>query len=136
VDSYLRKPKGQLEMVKEAETTFHEKYVLITVIGDPRLPQEIQSLLTTAVEQANESNLNIVIHRELPVKQIASTIDFYQYAVSLGKSRFRNKLALVFPEEMHHDNLDFFETTSRNRGINFKLFSKLEEALSWIGVTE
>jgi hypothetical protein len=33
---------------------------------------------------------------------------------------------------MHHDNLDFFETASKNRGINLGLFSAMEEVLKWI----
>jgi hypothetical protein len=119
-------------MLGEAIITQNDKHVLIHVRGDPLSPQEIRSTLSNAVSKALESNLCIIIHREAPVKQRASTVDFYYYAKSLSESKFRNKLALVFPEEMHHDNLKFFETTSRNRGINLILFSKLENATNWI----
>ena len=36
---------------------------------------------------------------------------------------FKNKMAMVFPEEIHTDNLDFFITTSKNQGISSELFS-------------
>ena len=119
-------------MAGETEISLHEKYILVSVKGGPLSPQEINVVITKAVEQANLSKLNILIHRELPVKQIASVIDFYKLGRLLMESSFRNKLALVFPEEMHNDNLDFFETTSTNHGINLKLFSKFDEALDWI----
>ena len=57
----------------------HEQYVLVHVEGDPLPPQEIASTLSKATEQAIESQLNVVIFRELPVKQRASLVDFYYY---------------------------------------------------------
>ncbi len=69
----------------------------------------------------------------MPVRQVASTVNFYYYGELIHMSAFRNKLALVFPKEMHHDNLDFFETTAKNRGVNIELFSAIDEALNWIG---
>ena len=121
-------------MPGEARIIVHNKYVLIHVQGDPLSPQDIETTLTKAVEQAIESELNIIIHREMPpVKQLTSTVDFYYYGELLDKSSFRNKLALVFPEKMHHDKLRFFQTTAKNRGINIGLFSAIDEALNWIG---
>jgi|GEM_PF-6291229 len=40
--------------------------------------------------------------------------------------------ALTLPKEMPEDNLDFFVTIVRNRGINVNLFYSLEKAISWI----
>lgn len=119
-------------MAGEAEITLRDTYVLVHVQGDPLLAREIELTLLKATEQANDSNLDIIIFREAPVKQHASVIDFYYYAQSVRKSGFRKKLAVVFPEEMHHDNLDFFVTASRNQGINIRLFSSMEPALTWI----
>ena len=121
-------------MAGEAKITIHDRYVLVSVKGEPLLPQEIKSKLVQAVKKAIESQLSIIINREVPVKQHASVIDFYYYAEFLGGYAFLDKLALVFPEEMHHDNLDFFESAARNRGINLKLFSKMEDALHWIEI--
>jgi len=125
--------KGDLNMAGGAEISRHEKYVLVNVEGDSLSPQEIYFTLSKAVEQAVESRLSIVIYREAPVKQQASMVDFYHYGRFLSESAFSSKLALAFPEEMHHDNLDFFVTTSRNRGIRLRLFSTMEEAVNWIG---
>jgi hypothetical protein len=116
----------------EATITVQEKYVFVDVKGEPLSPEEIQSTLSKAAKQAVESQLNIIIHRELPVKQKASIINFFYYAEFMSSSVFRNKLALVFPREMHYDNLDFFVTAAKNRGVRLELFSSMEEALDWI----
>lgn len=119
-------------MSNEVAITINGNYMLIKVTGEPLSPDKIEKTLSKAFEKAVESDLNIIVHREIPVKQISSTIDFYSCAKLLSKFMFKNKLALVFPEEMHEDNLEFFETTSRNRGINTKLFSTLDTAVDWV----
>ena len=50
----------------------------------------------------------------------------------LRDQNFRDKLELVFPEEMHDKNLVFFESIVRNLGIQVTLFSDMDEALKWI----
>ncbi len=120
-------------MVGEAKITLHEKHVLISFEGDSPASEEIKFTLSKAIKEAIESDLNIIIHRGVPLKQSVSTFDLYSYAVLSARSAFRNKLALAFPKEMHHDNLYFFETATGNRGINTRLFSRMGEALKWIG---
>ncbi len=88
--------------------------------------------MSTAVAQAIESDLSIVIDREMPVKQHPSLVDFYYYADSLGRSEFRRKLALAFPKEVHHDNFDFFVTAAMNRGIKIVLSSTIGDAVDWM----
>jgi hypothetical protein len=107
-------------------------FIAVHVVGDPLSPQEIESALLAAVAQAIEFDLNIIIQREMPVKQRASTVDFYYYADSLRKLEFKGKLALVFPKEMHRDNLKFFESAARNRGVNLVLFSSQADAVDWV----
>ena len=119
--------------VMPAEITVQDRYVLMHVEGDPMPPQDIKLALSKAVYQAVKHDLPIMIVREKPVQLIASNVDFFQYGKFLQMSPFKNRLALVFPEEMHHDNLSFFEATVRNRGINVKLFSTINEARNWIG---
>ena len=106
----------------EAKIALHEKHVLISFEGDSLAAGEIEFGLSKAIEEAIESDPSIIIHLEVPVKQRVSTIDLYCCAAMLARSAFTNKLALAFPKEMHHGNLDFFETASRNRGINARLF--------------
>ena len=120
-------------MVGEAKITLHEKHVLISFEGDSLASEEIKFKLSKAIKEAIESDLNIIIHQEVPVKHRISTFDFYSYAELFARSAFRNKLALAFPKEMHHDNLNFFETATKNRGINSRLFFRMGEALKWIG---
>lgn len=132
LNSYAVKGRSSSAMSGQIKIKRHKDYFLVHVKGDPLSPHEIESALSKVVAQAIESHLSIIIQREMPVKQRASTIDFYLYAKSLRRSEFRGKLALAFPKEMHHDNLDFFEATARNRGINLTLFSTMEEAVNWI----
>jgi hypothetical protein len=121
-------------MVEHARITLHDKYVLVTITGAAFTPAEIQATAAKAIENAIGSQLNIIIHRKsAPVKQRASVVDFYEFAGFLDDSKFIGQIALVFPEEMHQDKLGFLENASRNRGVNFKLFSDMEEALEWIG---
>ena len=119
-------------MTGQAKISLFEKYVLVNVTGEPLLPDEIASTITKAVTKAVQSKSNILIFRDMPVRQRASTVDFFYYAESLRLSAFRGKLALAFPKEMHNDNLDFFETAAINRGITVKIFSTKEEAHKWI----
>ena len=117
----------------EAKIALHEKHVLISFEGDSLAAGEIEFGLSRAIKEAIESDLSIIIHGEVPVKQRISIVDLYCCAEMLARSAFKNKLALAFPKEMHNDNLDFFETASRNRGINARLFPGMGEALKWIG---
>lgn len=76
--------------------------------------------------------------REVFSKQPATAIDFFDCALFLTEVvrqfEYRNKIALVFPQEMHHNKLDFFTDASSNRGINIKLFSTKKEAHKWLGI--
>ena len=123
-------------MTDRVKITKHDNYVLLNVKGAPLSPEEIQSTLSKAIDIAIESNLNIIINRVKLVRQQASKVSFYQYAQFLNESSFENKLALVFPEELRYYSLDFFELAATNRGVRLKLFSKLEEAINWIGSDE
>ncbi len=119
-------------MSGKVKITQRSKYVLVEAEGEPLSPDEIKSTLSQALKIAIKFSLNLMIAREEFVKQSASTVDFYYYAELIAESEFMKKLALVFPKDMHYDNLGFFETTSRNRGINFRLFSSKDDALEWI----
>ena len=66
------------------------------------------------------------------MKQLPLTHDFFDFAESLPRSGHWRKLALAFPKEMHDDNLDFFVTAAKNRGVNINLFSSMEKAIDWI----
>jgi hypothetical protein len=126
----------ETSMSRRAKITLHDKHVLVHVKGDPLLPQEIELTLLEAARQSGDLDLDIIILREAPVIPLASIVDLYYYAKSLAKVGFWNRLALVFPEEMHDDKLHFFVTTSSNRGICAALFFSLEKAVEWINCGE
>lgn len=63
-----------------------------------------------------------------------STMDRFEFGAH-GSHRFqgRFKIAIVYrAEEINR----FAETVSVNRGLNAKIFSKMDEALEWLGVKE
>ena len=120
-------------MGEKVKLSVNKKYVLVQINGSLLSLQEVQSILSKVIERAIEYQLNIIIHRQPPVLQRLSLFEIYDIALFLRRFSFRKKLALVYPEEMHEDNFDFFINASRNRGIKSGLFSTLENALDWIG---
>ena len=112
--------------------SLHPRHVLLEVEGYPLSPDEIAEALSAAVDVAIRAELDLVIRRQIPVKQRASTTDFFHFASWLSRSGFTRKIALVFPEEMHADNLDFFVTAATNRGMRVSVFAETDAALEWI----
>ena len=123
-------------MAGEAIIKSYDKYVLVSLSDDALSAQEIKSTMSKSIEEAAKGSLNILVHRDMPAKQRASITDFYFLAEYIAKSSFKKKLALVYPKETQLDKIDFFETASKNRGVNIALFSTMEEALSWIEVKD
>ena len=123
-------------MGEKVKLSVNKKYVLVQINGSLLSLQELQSILSKVIERAIEHQLNIIIHRELPVLQRLSIFEIYDLALFLRRFPFREKLALVYPEEMHEDNFEFFINAPRNRGIQSGLFSTPEDALDWIGLGE
>ena len=121
---------------EKVKLTLSENYVLVRMNGSLQSLQEVQSTISKAIELAIKFQLNIIIHRELPVLWRLSLFEIYDLALFLRRFSFRKKLALVYPEEMHEDNFDFFINASWNRGIQSGLFSTPEDALDWIGLGE
>ena len=82
-------------------------------------------------EMAKHQCLNqIVDHRE--TKFALTVSDYYQRPninEQIGISR-KWKIAMIF-KELNEDT-QFMETVFRNRGYNFKQFSNLEEAKTWV----
>lgn len=119
-------------MAGEASITVRDRYVLVHVTGDPLSSAEVKFTLSKATEQAIESGLDIIVFRETPVEEVGSRINFFHWAECLEDSAFKNRLALVAPDQAHRSDLDFFERVLRNRGIGFRLLSSVEEAIQWI----
>ena len=113
----------------------HDSYVVIEIGGDPLSSEEVGAMIAGPVASAGESGKHVIYHRLTPVAQTPSTGDFYFFAKQLEEIRFRRKIALVLPEEMHPGNLEFFETAASNRGVNIRLLTSLEIAVAWIEET-
>jgi hypothetical protein len=124
---------GGPDLGEKVKLSVNKKYVLVQINGSLLSLQELQSILSKVIERAIEYQLNIIIHRELPVLQRLSLFEIYDLALFLRRFSFRKKLALVYPEEMHEDNFEFFINASWNRGLQSRLFSTPDDALDWIG---
>ena len=121
-------------MSGNVEVSVGPDYVLVELSGAALPPNEIAETVTSVVAEAKRTGLDIVISREMSVKQQANTVDFFYLAKLLEELAFSGKAALVFPSETHEGELDFFVLAARNRGAKVSLFPVMAEALEWIGV--
>ena len=119
-------------MSDQVVLTSEEKYAQLHVTGPPLTLDEIKDAILRVIEEAVASKLEIMIVREEPGVQLASITNFYEFAGLFAESDFDGKLALVFPGEKHHEKLEFFEITAKNRGVDVKLFSSKKDARSWL----
>lgn len=119
-------------MDEQTEIKLHDKYVLVYVSGDALPPTEIKMAILKALEQAIESDLHIIFHREQFVKEYATETDFHDFVKLIHQCGFKNKIAVVFPEKMHTDTINIIEIAAANIGIKCRLFSEMNEALPWL----
>ncbi len=126
------KREPEVNLSGRATIEVRDTCVLVSVMGAALSPEDIKSAMVEAVEKCVNDNLDIVIHRDSPVKQVASVFDFHESSEHLVKVSITGKIALVFPKEMQYDNFDFFVQTSVNRGLSVALFTTMEEALAWL----
>jgi hypothetical protein len=123
---------GGSNLGEKVKITRSKNHVLVQMNGSLRSLQEAQPALSKAIELATEFQLNVIIFRELPVFRMLSIFELYDLALILRRFSFSKKLALIYPEQMHEDNFDFFINSSRDRKIESRLFSTPEDALKWL----
>ena len=116
----------------KVETTLYDTYLLVHLEGDPLSPEEIGATWRKILEQATESNLDIVILQESPLKLRPSILRLHGLTNFLSVSKFSNRIALVSPRQMHANDLEFFINASKNHGISARSFSSMEDAVTWI----
>jgi hypothetical protein len=96
---------------------------------------EIQSALTEILELSQKHQVTRFLADCTNLEQGTSVLDSYEFAEAI--ERIPNvhllKEAFVLPlTKEAEDGIKFFETTTRNRGLNIRVFSHREEAIKWL----
>ena len=94
-------------MTAEVSITRRDAYLFVHVQGDPLTPEERQSMLARMLNEAAQSNLDIVAHEETCGVQPPTAMQYISRANFAGTSDFRNRIAYVPPAQMPTDNLEF-----------------------------
>lgn len=86
------------------------------------------------VQACNKHDCTKVLIDDRQVKYTASFTSLYELAKSYSQihlPRKVEKVAVVASPEYKETN-DFFEDTTRNRGVNLRVFSLVEDAQAWL----
>ena len=121
-------------MVALSEIEIQDEFLLVRIQGGAFRPIDIMSTISKIRKSLKESKKNrILVVRQVPVKIITSLFYLYKLAEYLMFQDISNfKVALVFPEEMHTENMKLFVMASQNRGLKFCLFSEYNDGEAWL----
>ena len=121
-------------MTQKSDLQLHEDYFVLRLSGKALPPDKILENMKNVVKLCKDHKINKgIIYRSEPAKQIATVFDFYKFSEYLASQElFECRFALVFPKEESEDKIDFLQTASANRGVQFQRFSTYEEAEKWI----
>ncbi len=119
-------------MASEITVEVFDTYVYMSIKGEAGSPDLVKTQLDEILTLSIKENKHLILHRQTSVTLEISVFDMYYLAKMISESSFSKMIALVFPEDMQFQNLDFFETSANNRGITAKLFTELEDAINWL----
>jgi len=86
-----------------------------------------------AIANEHDSNKFLMDERDLTLKTSISEI--YDWPGSMDESGIirGNKMAFLYCESpSNKSDYRFFETVSRNRGYNFRVFEEQQKAMAWL----
>lgn len=111
-----------------------EDYFVLHLSGEALPPDKILDNMKKVVQLCKENDIKKgIIYRSEAAEQVASVFDFYKFSEYLASQElFGYKFALVFPKEASEDKIDFLQTASANRGVNFQRFATYEDAEKWV----
>lgn len=105
-------------------------YARLTGIGTDELLQQSADECV-AIANKNDSNKFLVDERDLTYSTSISNI--YDSAEGMKGISRTNKVAFVYSESPSNKNdYRFFETVSRNRGYNVRVFENQQKAMAWL----
>ena len=121
-------------MKSKNELQLHGDYFVLHLAGPALPPDKILDNMKKVVQLCKDNNISKgIIYRSEPAKQAASIFDFFKFSEYLASQKmFGFKFALVFPKISGEDEIDFLQTASANRGVNFQRFNTYEEAEKWM----
>ncbi len=119
-------------MAREISITHQDLYVLVHVQGEPLTPEDRLSAFARVLGEAAESNLDIVVHEDTRGVQPLTPVEYFGRANFLATSDFKKRIAYVPPAEMPRDKRELIVNAARNEGHEVKIFSKVDDAISWI----
>ena len=104
-------------------------FLFVHIQGDPLTGDERRSAFGKVLSQAAEADVDIVIHDDTPL----TAVEYFARANYLGISDFRKRIAYVPPPGFSTDTCELIENAAWNHARKVKLFSRVEDAIRWIG---
>ena len=111
-----------------------QNYIYLVGEGIEDGLEEDKQIHEMIVTLCKEHNCNRVLIDDQQVTYTASILSIYQLAEHYAKAdipRFIKRAAVVANPDYKETN-EFFENTTRNRGINLRLFYNVEDAETWL----
>ena len=110
-------------------------FLFVHIQGDPVTGDDRRSALGKVLSQAAEANVDIVIHDDTPGAPLTPA-EYIARANYLGTSDFRKRIAYVPPPGFSTGTCELIENAAWNHARKVKLFSRVEDAIRWIGDRE
>ncbi len=94
-----------------------------------------KQMIFDSLTEAAKSNANkfLIDHRKIIPR--LSTLAILEFSINLANIGIRhiNKVAILYPDQLCWKKyFRFFETASRNRGLNVQLFTESDKAITWL----
>lgn len=109
------------------------KYLLVELSGEYSLKFFIESI-HGIIDRSKKENLTRVLVDARSVDGNPSIIDRYHIGLEISEHWARNIQATAVVKKEVFKELT--ENVAVNRGANFKVFTKIESALEWLGVSD
>ncbi|MGA8261340.1 MAG: STAS/SEC14 domain-containing protein [Arenicellales bacterium] len=125
-------------MSVEIEIIVNADYVCLRCTGTCSSVSELKQVFENAIDAARRSHRPKVLIDANGVTGQLTTADRYEGASFLSGQRIGGKIGAiaVVGQEPLIDPARFGETVARNRGVNGRVFSDLDEAISWLTPSE
>ena len=119
-------------MATDVSLTRHDTHLFVHLQGDPLAPEERLAILTRSLQEVADSDLDIVYYEDTRGVQPPTPLQYISRANFVSTSDFRQRIAYVPPEQMPEENLEFARNVAENQGLELKVFSNVDDAISWI----
>ena len=118
-------------MASEISIEPRDAFLFVHIQGDPLLGEERRSAFARVLSQADEANVDIVIHDDTPGVPL-TPVEYITRAHYLGVSDFKKRIAYVPPPGFPPSTCELIKNAAWNYGRKVRLFSCVEDAIRWI----